>query len=102
MGLLRKSQQILPRLSFISICKNFMRSWVHYADIVHDEGYNSAFHDKLKSIQYNAYLAITGAIRGISTEKLYQDLGLESLKSRRCFKKLRHFIRYSMKNPPGI
>ena len=79
-----------------------MRSRVHYADIIHDEGYNYTFHDKLKFVQYNAYLAITGAIRGVSAEKLYQDLGLESLKSRRCFKKLRHFIRYSMKNPPGI
>ena len=42
-----------------------MRSRVHYADIIHDEGYNSSFHDKLKSVQYNAYLAITGAIRGV-------------------------------------
>ena len=38
---------------------------------------------QIKSIQYNAALAITGAIRGASKEKLYQDLGLESLKDRR-------------------
>ena len=43
----------------------------------------SAFHDKLESIQYNACLAITGAIIGTSTENIYQELGLESLKSRR-------------------
>ena len=35
---------------------------------------------KLESIQYNAALAITGAIRGSSREKPYQELGLESLK----------------------
>ena len=32
----------------------------------------------MESIQYNAALAITGAIRGSSREKLYQELGLES------------------------
>ena len=35
------------------------------------------FHQKLEPIQFNAALAITGAIRGTSREKLYQELGLE-------------------------
>ena len=35
------------------------------------------FHQKLELIQFNAALAITGAIRGTSREKLYQELGLE-------------------------
>ena len=34
------------------------------------------FHQKLESIQYNACLAIAGAIRGTSKEKLYQELCL--------------------------
>ena len=34
----------------------------------------------MKSIQYNAALARTGAIRGTSREKLYQELGLESFR----------------------
>ena len=33
-------------------------------------------------------LAITGALQGTSREKIYQELGLESLKSRRCHKHL--------------
>ena len=33
-------------------------------------------------MQYSATLAITGAIRGTSREKLYQELGLESLQKR--------------------
>ena len=41
------------------------------------------FYDKLESIQYNACLARTVEIRGTSAEKIYQELGLESLKSRR-------------------
>ena len=35
---------------------------------------------------YNAALAITGAIRGTSQTKLYNELGLESLKFRRWFR----------------
>ena len=39
------------------------------------------------SLQHHATLVITGAIRESSTEKIYQELGLESLKSRRCYRK---------------
>ena len=35
--------------------------------------------NKFKSLQYNAALAITGAIRGTSKEKLFQELGFEYL-----------------------
>ena len=43
---------------------------------------------KLGSIQYNAALAITGAIRGTSREKIFSGLGLETLKDRPWFRKL--------------
>ena len=36
----------------------------------------------------NAAIAITGTIIGTSSEKLFQELGLETLKSRRWFRKL--------------
>ena len=42
----------------------------------------------MESIQYNACLAITGAIRGTSREKAYQELGLESLQLCRWYRKL--------------
>ena len=44
---------------------------------------NFCLSDKIESVQYNVALAITGAIRGTSKEKLYQELGPESLKNRR-------------------
>ena len=82
----------MPRSSLLTIYKTFIRSQLDYADIIYDQAYNSAFHDKLESIQYNACLAITGAIRGTSTEKIYQELGLESLKSRRWLTRLSYNI----------
>ena len=48
---------------------------------------NSSFHDRLESVQYNACLAITGAIRGTTKEKLHQELGLESLRLQRQYRK---------------
>ena len=60
-----------------------------YGDILYDQAFNNSFHDRLvESIQYNACLVITGAIRGTSREKLYQELGLEPLRHRRCYRKL--------------
>ena len=46
------------------------------------------FVKKIKSVQYNAALANTGAIQGTSRENLFKELGLETLKSRRWLKKL--------------
>ena len=65
-----------------------MRPYLDYVDILYDQVFNDAFHEKLESIQYNAALAITSAIRGSSREKLYQELGFESLQQRRWYRKL--------------
>ena len=53
---------------------------------MYDKAFNESFHAKLESLQYNATLAITGAIRRSSTEGNYEELGLESLKSRRWYR----------------
>ena len=41
-----------------------------------------------ETIWYNAVLAITGAIRGSSREKPYQELCLETFQQRRWYRKL--------------
>ena len=50
--------------------------------------FNNSFKEKLESFQYNACLALTGAIRGTSKEKIYQELGLEPVRDRRWCRKL--------------
>ena len=86
--LLRKFQQILQKQSLITIYEWFIQPHLDYGDIVYDRAFNESFHKNLESIQYNAAIAITGAIRGTSSEKIFQELGLESLKSRRWLRKL--------------
>ena len=58
-----------------------------YGDIIYDRVYNTSFHQNIESIQYNAALAITDAVRGTSREKLYQELGFQSLQQRRWYRK---------------
>ena len=88
MGLLRRFQ---PIIHIDYIYKKFIRSQLDFANVIYDQAYKSSFHEKLESLQYNACLAITGAIRVTSSEKMYQELGLESLKLRRWFRKFCHF-----------
>ena len=87
-GLLRKLQAFLPRQSLVTVYKAFIRPNLDYGDIIYDQTYNDSFHQNMESVQHNAALAITGTIRGTSREKRYQELGLESLRKRRWYKKL--------------
>ena len=64
----------------IAICKAFVRPHLHYGDILYDQPNNES--------QSNADLAITGAIRGASQMKLYNESSFESLKFRRWLRKL--------------
>ena len=91
--LLCKLQMILPRRSLVTIYKSFIRPHLDYGDIIFDQAFNKSFHDNLESIQYNASLAITGAIRGTSKKKPYQELGFESLQQKRWFRKLCTFYK---------
>ena len=99
-GLLRNLRNFLPRAALITIYKAFIRSHLDYGDILYDEAYNMSFHQKLESSQYNVCLAITGAIRGTSKEKLYQEIGFEPLQLRCWYRKLGMFYKiFKSKSP---
>ena len=87
-NLLRKLNFSLPRSALLIIYKSFIRPRLDYGDIVYDQPNNSSLSEKIESLQYNAALATTGAIKGSSKEKLYQKLRSESLKDRRWMRKL--------------
>ena len=86
--LLRKLQNTLPRPSLLTIYKSFIRPHLDYGNVMYDQAYNVSFQQKVESIQYNAAVAITGAIRGTYKEKLFEELGLESLQHSRWYRKL--------------
>ena len=74
----------------LSLC---IKPHLDYGDIVYDRTGNSTFSEKIETIQYNACLAITGCFRGTSREKLYFELGLESLADRRLSRRLIFFYK---------
>ena len=87
-AVIKKLRYSLPRRSLITIYKAFLRPLIDYGDIIYDQPSNESLCEKIESVQYKAALAITGAIQGTSRDKIYQELGLESLKSRRWYKRL--------------
>ena len=61
--------------------------------MIYDQSEYESFSSKTESFQHNASLAIAGAIRDTSQEKLYQELGLESLRSRRWLRRMYYFYK---------
>ena len=99
-GLLKKLRFVFPRKSLATLYKSFIRPHLDYGDIIYDQPLNEAFCHQLESLQYNAALAITGAIRETSQEKLYAELGFKSLKNQCWFRRLCAFYKiYLSKNP---
>ena len=99
-GLLLKLHNTLPRLLFAYNLQVIYKTHLNYGDIIYDQAYNVLFHQKLESIQYNSALAIAGTIRGTSTEKLYNELGLETLEKRRWCRKLCCFYKVYESHSP--
>ena len=62
MGLLPELQKILLKHSLLKIYKALIRPHLDYGDVIFDQGYKEAFLQKVARFQYNAALAITGAI----------------------------------------
>ena len=87
-ALLRKLRYSIPRKPLLSIQKAVSKPHLDYCDVIYDKPRNEKFIDTLESIQYNATLAITAAIKGTSKEKLYNELGLEYLRDRRSMLRL--------------
>ena len=71
---MRKMSLLFPRLSLLTVDNGFFRPHLDYEDVIYDQPNLSSLANKITSVQYNTALAITGAIRRTSTEKLYQEL----------------------------
>ena len=65
-----------------------MQPNINYCDFINDQPHNESFYNNFEKLQYNAALAITGATKGTSKLKICEELGLESLKFRRCMCRL--------------
>ena len=72
-GLLRKLQAFLPRLSLVTVYKVFIRPHLDYGDITYEQTYNDSSHQKMELVQYKTAPAITGTRRGTSRKILIKN-----------------------------
>ena len=92
-GSIKWLSSLLPRKSLLTIYKSFIRPHLDYGDILYNNPANETLINLIEKVQYKACLAITGAIQVTSRDSLYQELGLESLRVKRWYRKMIFFYR---------
>ena len=93
---MKKLSVFLSRKTLLTIYKSFVKPNLNNADIIYDKPFNESFKTKIEMIQYWEALVITGLIKGTSRDRLYQEIGLESLADRRWFSKIFFFHKVGM------
>ena len=91
--IIRKINNTLLCCASWTIYHSFRRPHLDYVVVIYDPPEKVSFSSKIESFQYNASLAITGATRGTSQEKLYHELVLESLRSRGWLREICYFCK---------
>ena len=102
-GIIRHLRSYLPTKTLDQIYKMYARPHLDYCDIIyhspvisHDFSSSLTLNfrmNTLESTQYQAALAITGAWKGTNLDKIYEQLGWESLNERRVFRRLTMFFK---------
>lgn len=78
-GLLPKLQTILARRTSSTVYKSFIRPDLDHGDVSYDQPFKAPFSSKIESVLYHAAVAVTGANKGSSRDKLCQDVSFEYL-----------------------
>ena len=78
-GLIKRLYYYLPRMSLLTIYRSFIRPHLDYCDVIYDQPHNEHFCSKIESVQYEAALSITGAIKGTSRDGYTNNLVLKAL-----------------------
>ena len=97
-GIIKHLNNFLPLKTLVHMYKALVRSHLDYCDIIyhipptqHTPPLGSTLHDHMEMVektQYQAALAVTGSWQGTSRNKLYEELGWESLSDRRTCKRV--------------
>ena len=90
---IEKMNLLLPPSFLSTVYKSFARPHLDHDDVTFDHSNNSNLSNKNENVQYNATLAVTGAIRETSKEKLYDKLRLEPLRNRSQLRRMSYLYK---------
>ena len=79
MGVIKTLSSDLPLDTLFRIFKSFVRPNMDYGAIIYDKPTNESIKNKIESTQY---ITITETIQETSKKRLYQEMGLEFLRTR--------------------
>ena len=102
-GMIRYLSKYVSRDALDQIYKLYARPHLDYGDIIYhrdDPHMQMNFTQRLEQTQYSAALAVTGAWRGTSRQRLYDELGWETLYHRRWYRRLCHFFKLVRSHSP--
>ena len=108
LGIIKHVSRCLPLKTIEQMYKALVRSHLDYCDIIYHIPSRptqlgvvlNALMEKVEQIQYQAALAVTGAWQGSNRSKLYEELGWESLSSRRWLRRIIQFYKISNNMTP--
>ena len=110
-GIMRFMSKYVPRSTLETMYKSYVRSQLEYCDVIYHHppltGNHLSIYDlnelmtKVESVQYRAALVTTGAWKGTSKEKLYDELGWESLSQRRWIRRMTLFSKVINNKTPA-
>ena len=96
-GLFRKLQPTLMRHSMVTKQISFIRTYLDYGDVVSNQASDKLCHQGLESLQQSTAIVILGQLEDHRL-KFFQELGLETLKSRWWQKQICCFVNWLKKN----
>ena len=105
-GIIKYLSAYVPVKTLDQIYKMYVRPHLDFCDVIYHipkilSIFNSSFRlvglmERIERVQYQAALAVTGAWKGTSLNKIYDELGWETLTDRRWFRRLIQF--YKIRN----
>ena len=108
-GAIKCMSKYAPRSTLEQVYKSHVRSHLEYCDIIFHQppadgilstNKLSTHMQKLESVQIQAAYAVSGAWKGTSTKKIYDELGWEWLSQRRWYRRMTLFYKIVNKISP--
>ena len=90
----------MPRSALLTLHKLFIRTYLDYGDITPDQSRKASLSD-IESFQNNTTSAITTTAKETSRIKLYHELGLEKLSSKKRMWRLCHYYKLLVDRSPS-